>query len=82
MNPARLLRPRAMGLCGLLEVKLSDETYLVDGKDVTGFSWKKEELANRDEAVPFNLEEELQRRGGRYSKAMMPFGSMWWRMAS
>ena len=24
--------------CGLLEVKLSDGTYLVEGKDVTGFS--------------------------------------------
>ena len=63
------------GPCGLLEVKLSDGTYLVNGKDVTGFSWKEEKLANRDKAVPFNLEEELQKRGGRYSKAMMPFGS-------
>jgi putative intracellular protease/amidase len=72
------------GPCGLLEVKLNDGTYLVNGRDVTGlvngrdvtgFSWKEEKLANRDEAVPFNLEEELQKRGGRYSKAMMPFGS-------
>ncbi len=63
------------GPCGLLEVKLSDGTYLINGKQVTGFSWKEEKLANRDEAVPFNLEEELQKRGGRYSKAMMPFGS-------
>lgn len=63
------------GPCGLLEVKLSGGTYLVSGKEITGFSWKEEKLANRDEAVPFNLEEELQKRGGRYSKAMLPFSS-------
>lgn len=43
--------------CGLLEVKLSDGTYLVEGKDVTGFLWKEEKLANRNEAVPSNLGE-------------------------
>ena len=51
------------GSCGLLEVKLSDGTYLVEGKEVTGFSWREEKFANRDEAVPFNLEEELRKRG-------------------
>ncbi len=71
----KIISAACHGPCGLLEVKLSDGTYLVNGKDVTGFSWKEEKLANRDEAVPFNLEEALQKRGGRYSKAMMPFGS-------
>ena len=53
------LLARVPGPCGLLEVKLSDGTYLVEGKDVTGFLWKEEKLANRNEAVPSNLEEEL-----------------------
>ncbi len=59
------------GSCGLLEVKLSDGTYLVEGKEVTGFSWREEKFANRDEAVPFNLEEELRKRGVRYSKTVI-----------
>jgi len=40
---------------------------------VTGFSWKEEGLANREQAVPFNLEEELQRRGAKYEKNALPF---------
>jgi putative intracellular protease/amidase len=63
------------GPCGLLEVKLSNGEYLVKGKNVTGFSWNEELLAKRDQAVPFNLEEELQRREGKYSKALVPFQS-------
>ena len=51
------------GPADLLEVKLSNGDYLIKGKDVTGFSWKEEVLAKRDHAVPFSLEEELQKRG-------------------
>jgi putative intracellular protease/amidase len=61
------------GPCGLLNVKLSTGDYLVAGKDVTGFSWNEEVLAKRAHAVPFNLEEELKKRGARYSKARVPF---------
>ena len=63
------------GPAGLLEVKLSNGDYPIKGKDVTGFSWKEEVLAKRDQAVPFSLEEELQKRGGKYSKALVPFTS-------
>lgn len=35
------------GPSGLLEVKLSGGEYLINGKEVTGFSWKEEELAKR-----------------------------------
>lgn len=61
------------GPAGLLEVKLGSGESLIAGKQVTGFSWTEEGLANRAEAVPFNLEEELQKRGAEYSKAMLPF---------
>jgi len=61
------------GPCGLLNVKLGDGAFLVNGKAVTGFSWNEEIAAKRNHAVPFNLEEELRRRGATYSKALVPF---------
>jgi putative intracellular protease/amidase len=33
------------GYCGLLNTKLSDGSYLVAGREMTGFSWKEEVLA-------------------------------------
>lgn len=63
------------GPCGLLGVRLGNGKHLVDGKNVTSYSWREEGMAKREHAVPFSLEEELQKRGGRYSKAMLPFGS-------
>lgn len=62
------------GPAGLLEVKVGGE-YLVKGKDVTGFSWAEEGLAKREKAVPYNLEEELKKRGAKYGKAPLPFVS-------
>jgi putative intracellular protease/amidase len=62
------------GPAGLLEVKVGGE-YLVKGKDVTGFSWTEEGLAKRDKAVPYNLEDELKKRGAKYGKATLPFVS-------
>lgn len=62
------------GPAGLLEVKVGGE-YLVKGKDVTGFSWAEEGLAKREKAVPYNLEDELKKRGAKYGKATLPFVS-------
>jgi putative intracellular protease/amidase len=62
------------GPAGLLEVKVGGE-HLVKGKDVTGFSWAEEGLAKREKAVPYNLEEELKKRGAKYGKATLPFAS-------
>lgn len=44
------------GVCGLLNVKLSDGQYLVKDKKVTGFSWFEEGLAGKKKEVPFDLE--------------------------
>ncbi len=63
------------GSAGLLEAKLNNGQYLISGRNVTGFSWKEEELAKREKAVPFNLEDELRMRGANYSKATIPFKS-------
>jgi putative intracellular protease/amidase len=59
----------------LLEAKLSNGDYLIKDKNITGFSWSEEVMAKRDQAVPFSLEEELQKRGAKYSKALLPFNS-------
>jgi putative intracellular protease/amidase len=63
------------GPAGLLEVKLRGGEYLIEGKDVTGFSWAEEELAKREKAVPYSLEEELKKRGAKYGKSIVPFKS-------
>ena len=63
------------GPAGLLEVKLSSGEYLIAGRNVTGFSWNEEVKVGRDEAVPYNLEEELQKRGANYDKAWMAFSA-------
>ncbi|AOX21355.1 type 1 glutamine amidotransferase domain-containing protein [Kozakia baliensis] len=61
------------GPAGLLRVKLPDGRYLIDGRKVTGFSWREEVAIKRDNAVPFSLEDELRKRGGDYSTAVLPF---------
>lgn len=63
------------GPCGLLEATLEDGEHLLKGKKVTGFSWAEEKAAKRDHAVPFNLQEELEKRGASYEKALIPFAS-------
>ena len=59
------------GSCGLLNIKLGD-THIIRDKRVTGFSWTEEILAGKTKHVPFNLEEELKKRGAIYSKAWLP----------
>lgn len=63
------------GYCGLIDTRLSDGSYLVAGRDLTGFSWREEVLARVDKLVPYNVEEVIQQRGARYSKALLPFVS-------
>ncbi|MET7435708.1 type 1 glutamine amidotransferase domain-containing protein [Streptomyces flaveolus] len=63
------------GATGLLNVTLSNGEPLVKDKKVTGFSWPEEELANRAQAVPYNLQEELKKLGANYSTADEPFAT-------
>lgn len=63
------------GYCGLLNTRLSDGTYLIAGKRMTGFAWQEEVLARVDKLVPYNAEEEARRRGALYEKARLPFVS-------
>lgn len=63
------------GVCGLLNVKLTNGEYLVKDKNLTGFSWAEEILARREKVVPFDLEAELKERGAHYEKALIPMTS-------
>ncbi len=56
------------GAVGLLNIKLSDNSLLVRGRQVTGFSNTEEKLAELDNVVPYLTENELVARGGKYSK--------------
>ncbi|SDP61886.1 Putative intracellular protease/amidase [Klenkia soli] len=63
------------GYCGLLDTTLSDGTYLIAGKTMTGFAWQEEVLARVDKLVPYNAEQRAKDRGARYTKAKLPFVS-------
>lgn len=57
------------GGAGLLNVKLSDDTFLVSGKKLTAFSNKEEVALGTDVNVPFLLESALFEKGAIYSSA-------------
>ncbi|WP_026628500.1 type 1 glutamine amidotransferase domain-containing protein [Dyadobacter alkalitolerans] len=61
------------GVCGLLNVKLSDGSWLIQDKYVTGFSNVEEALMSFVSEVPFYLEDKLKERGAHYTKSMIPF---------
>ena len=63
------------GYCGLINTTLSDGTYLIAGKRMTGFAWTEEVLARVDKLVPYNAEERAKERGALYQKAKLPFVS-------
>lgn len=53
----------------LRHVKAPDGTPLVAGRNVAGFTNSEEEAMGLTDVVPFLVEDELTRNGGRYSKA-------------
>lgn len=63
------------GYCGLLNTQLSDGSYLIAGKKMTGFAWQEEKLARVDKLVPYNAEQAAKQRGALYEKAKLPFVS-------
>lgn len=61
------------GYCGLLNTTLSDGSYLIAGKMMTGFAWSEEVLARVNKAVPYNAEQRARERGADYRKAILPY---------
>jgi putative intracellular protease/amidase len=63
------------GYCGLLNTTLSDGSLLVNDRNLTGFAWSEEVLARVNKLVPYNVEDEMKKRGARYEKGLIPFTS-------
>ncbi|WP_256079811.1 type 1 glutamine amidotransferase domain-containing protein [Massilia sp. YIM B04103] len=61
------------GVVGLLNIKLSDGSLLIEGKQVTGFTNEEERQAELDKFVPFLTEDELVRRRAHFLKAPQPW---------
>jgi putative intracellular protease/amidase len=61
------------GVCGLLNVKLSDGNLLIHDKYLTGFSNMEERLVSLVTEVPFYLEDRLREQGAHYTKSVIPF---------
>jgi putative intracellular protease/amidase len=74
-NSGKVVSAVCHGPAGLLNVRTAGGVYLLADKNVTGFSWNEEVKFDRADAVPFNLEEELQARGATYGKAWLAMGS-------
>ncbi|MDZ7776537.1 MAG: type 1 glutamine amidotransferase domain-containing protein [Bacteroidales bacterium] len=54
------------GPAGLVNVKLSDGSYLVEGKTVSAFTNEEEVASGKDKYVPFMLETKLKNRGAKH----------------
>ncbi len=57
------------GVSALIDVRLSDGSYLVKGKTVTGFANVEEDFSDRavgQKVMPFRIEDELRKRGANY----------------
>lgn len=57
------------GPAALVNVRLSDGRYLVEGKSVSAFTDSEERAVELDEVVPFLLASTLQARGARHASA-------------
>jgi putative intracellular protease/amidase len=57
------------GTAALVDLKLSDGSYLVEGKTVTGFANVEEDFSDEfvgQKVMPFRIEDELKQRGANY----------------
>jgi putative intracellular protease/amidase len=54
------------GPAGLLELRLSDGSLLIDGRTVAGFTDEEEAAVGLTAVVPFSLQESLERRGAKH----------------
>jgi putative intracellular protease/amidase len=57
------------GPAGLVNIKLADGSYLVNGKKVNAFTNEEEAAVEMEKVVPFALESKLTERGARFEKS-------------
>ena len=71
-DEGKLIGAVCHGPAALLDVRGPDGHFLVRDKEITGFSNLEERLAGMHGKVPLLLEAELERRGARYSRSLIP----------
>src|SRR5262249_36478296 len=57
------------GVSALIDVRLTDGSYLVEGRTVTGFANVEEDFSDNsvgEKVMPFRIEDELRKRGANY----------------
>lgn len=59
------------GPAGLVNIKLSDGSYLVAGKKINAFTNEEEAAVKLENVVPFSLESKLIERGAEFEKSGM-----------
>ena len=57
------------GPAALVNIRLADGHYLVDGKKLCGFTNSEERAKHLDKVVPFLLEDKLRQRGGFFEQS-------------
>jgi putative intracellular protease/amidase len=57
------------GPAGLVNIKLSNGKYLVDGKNINAFTNEEEKAVKLENVVPFMLETKLIERGAKFEKS-------------
>jgi putative intracellular protease/amidase len=60
------------GTCALLDVRLTDGSYLIDGRTMTGFANVEEDFSDAavgTTVMPFRIEDEARRRGANFVQA-------------
>ncbi len=57
------------GPAGLVNIKLSDGSFLIAGKKVNGFTNEEETIVGLTDVVPFMLEDKMKERGGIFEKS-------------
>ncbi len=72
---SRIVSAVCHGPAALVNVKLSDDTYLLADQPVTGFSNAEEDVFGGTSVMPFSLEDELNKNSkGKFEKAKENFG--------
>jgi putative intracellular protease/amidase len=59
------------GPAGLVNIKLSNGKYLVEGKKINAFTNEEETAVKLDKEVPFLLENKLSERGAKFEKSAL-----------
>lgn len=57
------------GAAGLVNVRLSDGTYILKGHEASSFSNEEEESVGMERVVPFLLQSKMEERGAHYTSA-------------